>query len=68
MAQIIMRGTFAQIDLSGDPDGGVLATCIEHSESDGRLAPPGNCDWSETYFTWNDAAEYAAGHADRGDR
>lgn len=44
----------------------VVAACVEHSESDSRLAPPGDCSWTERYDTLNDAAEYAADHADRG--
>jgi hypothetical protein len=63
MAQLILKGSMSTIEFTSDPeDGQTIATCIEHSEADGRLAPPGNCD------TLDDATEYAADHADRGTR
>jgi hypothetical protein len=69
MAQLILKGSMATIEFTSDPeDGQAIATCIEHSEADARLAPPGNCDWTERYDTLDDATEYAADHADRGTR
>jgi hypothetical protein len=57
----------ATVELTKDPeDGQIIATCVDHSHSDGRLTPPGNCDWTERYDDLNDATEYAADHADRG--
>lgn len=57
----------ATVELTSDPeDGQTIATCYDHTTADGRLAPPGNCSWTERYDTLDDAAEYAADHADRG--
>jgi len=67
MAKLMLIGRTAHVELTSDPeDGQTIATCVEHSYSDGRLAPPGDCTWTERYDTLNDAAEYAADHADRG--
>lgn len=69
MAKLMLIGEVAHVALtSDDEDGQTIATCEEHSLFDGRLAPPGNCDWTERYDTLNDAAEYAADHADTGRR
>jgi hypothetical protein len=68
MARLILKGGMADVELTIDPtEGGVIATCILHSTSDGRLAPPGPCSWTALYDDLNDATEYAADHADTGD-
>lgn len=68
MAQLMLIGSYAKVELTSDPiEGGTHATCVEHSISDGRLAPPGACDWTRYYDTLDDAAEYSAAHADNGD-
>ncbi len=65
MAKLMLIGSMAKVEITRDPlDGDLTATCVEHSESDGRKFPPGNCDWSETYDDLGDATEYAADHAD----
>lgn len=67
MAQLMLGGSMARVELTVDPDNGqVVATCDEHSPFDGRLAPAGCCSWSARYDTMGDAVEYAADHADRG--
>lgn len=67
MARLMLIGIMANVELTtDDEDGQIIATCVEHSESDGRLAPPGNCTWSERYDDLGDASEYATDHADRG--
>lgn len=67
MAKLILQGGMADVELTSDPeDGQTIAACVRHSEFDGRLAPPGNCAWTERYDTLDDAAEYAAAHADHG--
>ncbi len=67
MARLILKGAMADVALTVDSlEGGIYAECIEHSESDGRLAPPGNCSWMSHYPTFADAADYAADHADTG--
>lgn len=67
MAKLLLIGNVAAVELTSDPeDGQTIATCIDHTTNDGRLAPPGDCSWTERYDTLNDAAEYAADHADRG--
>lgn len=69
MARIFNVGPYAKVELDTDPiEGGVIATCVERSISDGRLAPAGNCSWTERYDDWNDAVEYSADHADTGDQ
>ena len=72
MASILIKGAMAQVELTTEYDeegeSFVIATCIEHSESDGRLAPPGNCSWKGQYDTFTDACS-APGpetHADTG--
>jgi hypothetical protein len=68
MAQLILKGSFATIELTSDPeDSQTVATCIEHQPSPTGW-PEKGCDWTEHYDTLDDAAEYAAGHADRGTR
>lgn len=68
MARLILIGAMAKVELTFEPlEGGVVAVCEEHSESDGRLAPPGNCSWTKIYDDLNDATERAADHADTGD-
>ena len=55
MARLILAGQHARLELTSDPeDGGTIATCLSTG-----------CDWTETYDTLDDAAEYAADHADR---
>lgn len=65
MARLMLGGDMARVELTTDPeDGQVIARCDEHSPFDGRLAPPGDCSWTERYDTMDDAVEYAADHAD----
>lgn len=68
MAQIIMKGVVAEIELAADDEEGqVLARCLSHpSESPWRVTS--GCGWTETYDDWNDATEYATDHADSGRR
>jgi hypothetical protein len=67
MAKLMLIGAIAHVELASDPeDGQTVATCVEHSTSDGRLAPPGSCTWTTRYDTLDDASEYAADHADTG--
>jgi len=71
MAQILIKGFMATVELIVDPDddeGGVLARCIEHSEFDGRLISPGDCTWAMPFSSWSDAicTPFAEHHADTG--
>lgn len=67
MAKLMLIGDMAQVELTtDDEDGQIIATCVNHSEADGRLALPGDCAWSERYDDLGDASEYATDHADRG--
>lgn len=67
MAKLMLVGDVAQIELTtDDEDGQIIATCVKHSESDARLAPPGDCGWTERYDDLGDASEYAQDHADTG--
>lgn len=70
MAKLMLIGPMATLEILTDPDDPdlTLARCEEHSTCDGRLAPPGNCDWRERYDTTDDAWQYAARHADEGGR
>ena len=69
MAQVLIVGPMALVEITwGTVDEElVTATCIEHSESDGRLAPPGNCSWTRDYDTTDDAIEYSQPHAATGE-
>jgi|1185.fasta_scaffold1986332_1 nitrous oxidase accessory protein NosD len=63
MAKLILQGNVAQVELTtDDEDDQVVATCIEHQ---GRYFSDA-CAWTQRYDTLNDAAEYAADHADTG--
>lgn len=68
MAKLMLIGSVARVEILTDPEDEelVLAKCREHSIFDGRLSPPGNCDWEERYDTRGDAVNYAADHADTG--
>jgi hypothetical protein len=69
MARVIVSGPHAKVDLTVEPtEGGVIATCVGHTDSDGWPARASACDWTATYDTMDDATEYAADHADRGTR
>jgi hypothetical protein len=69
MARILMIGPFAEIEFEqATEDGQVIATCVKHSTSDGRLAPAGDCSWTAQYEDWIAATERATDHADRGDQ
>ena len=60
MATLILKGDMATINLDGrDEDGDVIARCIKHHDHP-------LCRWTATYDDLNDAAEYAADHADTG--
>lgn len=68
MAQILIKGDFATVELTTNPlDGGLTAKCIGHKIETLTSLRPGACDWTATYDDMDDATEYAAGHADRGD-
>lgn len=70
MAKIMVTGPMADVELTIEDDGSVLALCVEHSHSDGTLAPPGDCGWSSTFADISDATHGATieNHADRGTR
>lgn len=54
MAKLILQGSNYYVELSRDNETGeVIATCQRRM-----------CSWTERYDTLNDAAEYAADHAD----
>jgi RNase P subunit RPR2 len=56
MAQLLVWGTVATVELTIDPEeGGVIATCQ-------------SCGWTETYDDLRDAYEYTEDHADSGPR
>lgn len=63
MAKLILRGDVAEVELTrDDEDGQVIATCVRHTgEQDGA-----GCTWTERYDDMDDAANYAADHADTG--
>lgn len=62
MAKLILKGSAATVEFTSDPeDGQTIATCIEHV---GFWHPAPTCTWTERYDTLDDAAEYAADHAD----
>lgn len=68
MAKLMLVGAMAQVEIEQDEEAeNWVARCVEHSASDGRLAPAGACSWQEHYDDLNDATEYAAPHADNGD-
>jgi hypothetical protein len=62
MAKLMLIGRRADVKLiapgtEGEPEARdelYVAVCMKH------------CEWTETYDTLDDAAEYAADHADRG--
>lgn len=63
MSRLLLIGEIAKIELTKDDESGqVIATCAEHP---GRWAE-GGCGWTERYDGMDDATEYAADHADRG--
>lgn len=65
MAKLMLCGFAANVELTSDPeDGQTIATCVEHRIGAGHFPAP--CGWTERYDTLDDAAEYAAGHADTG--
>ena len=66
MSEILAVGPMATVELKPDGEGFVLAQCVEHSPSDGRLAPPGNCIWDALYGDWPSAISNAKRHADTG--
>jgi hypothetical protein len=69
MARILVQGPWATVELTRDPEEDqVIATCVDHSLSDGRLFPAGNCDWTATCDDMGDATEYSSDHADTGSR
>lgn len=56
MARLILEGARARVELEPDQvDGGMVAKCLT-----------AGCPWTEVYDTTDDATEYAADHADRG--
>lgn len=68
MAQILLKGDFATVELIRNPlDGDLTARCIGHKIETLTSLRPGACGWTATYDDLNDACEYAADHADRGD-
>ena len=66
MAQLILRGDIADVELLDDPDGeqDVTATCIYHAGR-GDERP---CAWAMRFDSMIDAVStsYAANHADKG--
>ena len=66
MARLMLIGTMAQVELTSDPeDGQTIATCVDHNGIP-RYNFAHGCRWEERYDTLDDAAEYAADHADWG--
>jgi hypothetical protein len=64
MAKLMLIGEVAHVELtSDDEDGQTIATCRLHLDGSGP-----QCNWTNRYDTLDDAAEYAADHADRGAR
>lgn len=71
MAKLMLIGRRADVKLiapgtEGEPEARdelYVAVCVKHR---GILFPQPFCEWTETYDTLDDAAEYAADHADRG--
>jgi hypothetical protein len=68
VAQILIKGPMATIEVTMNNDGVITAQCIEHDVCDGRLAPPGNCPREWEFSTWADAKSVPdlETHADRG--
>ena len=69
MAKILVEGAMAKVEITFDDENeGVIATCIEHSASDGRLATAGDCSWRMEFPTTDDALRgpQVERHADRG--
>jgi hypothetical protein len=65
MAKLMLIGNTAKVEITRDPlDGDLTATCVEHSKSDGRKFPAGNCDWSETYDDLSYSVVISEEHAD----
>jgi hypothetical protein len=65
MAKLILVGDKAHVELTSDPeDSQTIATCFLHPAV--RKASGKFCTWTERYDTLDDAANYAADHADRG--
>lgn len=64
MARILVQGSYATVELTG----GIIATCVGHRPTTPTSLRSGACDWTATYDDMNDATEYSAGHADKGDR
>jgi hypothetical protein len=66
MAKLMLIGEAAHVELTSDPeDDQTIATCVGHvnpNPLDSRLIV--GCTWRLAYATLNDAAEYAADHAD----
>lgn len=69
MAKLMLIGPMAQVEiLSPGAEGNedlelTRAACRLHARTNN---PAYVCTWSEVYDTLDDAAEYAADHADRG--
>jgi len=72
MADLILKGPVAKVQLSIDPsEGTVWAACIKHGEikrPDRLTLKPGDtgCIWIREYDDLRDAVKYAADHADTG--
>lgn len=68
MAKLMLIGETAHVVLDTDPeDGQIIATCFGHKNPNPLASwVVAGCRWSERYDTLNDAAEYAADHADTG--
>lgn len=65
MATLILRGGQADVELiTDDTDGQIIAKCLDHPGATGTSGQ--GCAWTERHDDLNDAAEYAADHADRG--
>lgn len=69
MAKLVLIGKAACVRLTSDEDeenGIYLATCTQHGHpvEGGRVLWGNPCGWTDRYDNLNDAAEYAADHAD----
>lgn len=72
MAKLMLHGEVALVEIispgsPGNEEGELTkAVCRKHTATGQTDVSMYSCTWSEEYDTLNDAAEYAADHADRG--
>jgi hypothetical protein len=60
MAKLVLHGEVALVELTSDPEEGeTIALCRTHTGAE-------ECSWTKRYATLDNAADYAADHADYG--